>query len=148
MADPNINKTQEGGKTTPNQPSANPPAGTTGQTGSSAARQARPQSTSGEPSSARELGAEIRERGGEVMDQARQTVTGAYDRASRGVTETWGQAMGYSRENPAMATLIAFGLGVGVGVFLAGGFHTRSRSRRLVPPVMNALSEIADEFLR
>lgn len=148
MADPNINKTQEGGKTTPNQPSSNPPTGTTTQSGSSAARQARTQSTSGETYSARELGSEIRERGGEVMDQARQTVSDAYDRASRGVTETWGQAMGYSRENPAMATLIAFGLGVGVGVFLAGGFHTRSRSRRLVPPVMNALSEIADEFLR
>ncbi len=148
MADPNINKTQEGGKTTPTQPSANPQTGSMGQSGSSAARQARTQSTSGESYSAKEPGAEIRERGDEVMDQARQTVTDAYDRASRGVTDTWSQAMGYSRDNPAMATLIAFGLGVGVGVFLAGGFHTRSRSRRLVPPVMNALSEIADEFLR
>jgi ElaB/YqjD/DUF883 family membrane-anchored ribosome-binding protein len=148
MADPNINKTLEEGKPTSTQPITNPQTGSVGQPGSSAARQARTQSASGESYSARDLGADMRERGSEVVDQARQKVTDAYDRASRGVTETWGQAMGYSRENPAMATLIAFGVGIGVGVFLAGGFQTRNRSRRLIPPVMNALSEIADEFLR
>ncbi|MGH9837687.1 MAG: hypothetical protein ACREEM_02765 [Blastocatellia bacterium] len=87
---------------------------------------------------------------GEAVDQARQTVNDAYQRASRSVNETLGQAKEYSRENPGTATLVAFGVGVGVGVLLASGVLSsgRSRSQRIVPPVMNALSEIAAEVFR
>jgi hypothetical protein len=82
------------------------------------------------------------------MDQMRQSVSEAYNRASHGVNETWEQAMNYGREHPGTATLIAFGAGVGVGLLLAGGLASRSRTRRIVPPVMNALSEIASEIFR
>jgi hypothetical protein len=82
------------------------------------------------------------------MDQMRRSASEAYNRASHGMNETWEQAMEYGRENPGKATLIAFGAGVGVGLLLANGFVTRSRSRRIVPPVMNALSEIASEIFR
>jgi hypothetical protein len=84
----------------------------------------------------------------ETMDQMRQGVSEAYNRASHSMNETWEQAMSYGREHPGKATLIAFGAGVGVGLLLAGGFVTRSRTRRIVPPVMNALSEIASEIFR
>ena len=87
-------------------------------------------------------------RSSETMDQMRQSVSEAYNRASHSMNETWEQAMEYGRENPGKATLIAFGAGVGVGLLLANGFVTRSRSRRIVPPVMNALSEIASEIFR
>ncbi len=87
-------------------------------------------------------------RSSEPMDQMRQSVSETYNRASHGMNETWEQAMDYGRENPGKATLIAFGAGVGVGLLLANGFVTRSRSRRIVPPVMNALSEIASEIFR
>jgi ElaB/YqjD/DUF883 family membrane-anchored ribosome-binding protein len=92
-----------------------------------------------------------KERVSDVADQARETINQAYTRASRGMNETWDQAMDYSKDHPATATLIAFGAGVGVGLFLAGslgGFQSRSRTRRIVPPVMNAISEIAREFFR
>ena len=87
---------------------------------------------------------------GAIVDQAKQTVSEAYQQASKSVNETLGQAKDYSRENPGTATLVAFGVGVGVGVLLAGGMLNsgRSRSQRLVPPVMNALSEIAAELFR
>jgi ElaB/YqjD/DUF883 family membrane-anchored ribosome-binding protein len=84
----------------------------------------------------------------ETMDQMRRSVSEAYNRASHSMNETWEQAMEYGRENPGKATLIAFGAGLGVGLLLANGFVTRSRSRRIVPPVMNALSEIASEIFR
>jgi ElaB/YqjD/DUF883 family membrane-anchored ribosome-binding protein len=89
-----------------------------------------------------------KERVSEMAGQARETINQAYTRASRGVNETWDQAMDYSKDHPATATLIAFGAGVGVGLFLAGGFQSRSRTRRLVPPVMDAISVIAREFFR
>jgi ElaB/YqjD/DUF883 family membrane-anchored ribosome-binding protein len=92
-----------------------------------------------------------KERVSEMAGQARETINQAYTRASRGMNETWDQAMDYSKDHPATATLIAFGAGVGVGLFLAGslgGFQSRSRTRRLVPPVMDAISEIAREFFR
>jgi ElaB/YqjD/DUF883 family membrane-anchored ribosome-binding protein len=92
-----------------------------------------------------------KERVSEMADQARDTINQAYTRASRGMNETWGQAMDYSKDHPATATLIAFGAGIGVGLFIAGslgGFQSRSRTRRMVPPVMNAISEITREFFR
>ena len=104
-----------------------------------AARQAREHSAGG----AREY-----RRSSEMVDQMRQSASEAYNRASHSMNETWEQAMEYGRENPGKATLIAFGAGVGVGLLLANGFVTRSRSRRIVPPVMNALSEIASEIFR
>lgn len=86
----------------------------------------------------------------EMVDQAKQTVNDAYQRASRSVNETVEQAKVYSRENPGTTTLIAFGAGIGVGLLLAGGVLTshRSRSQRLVQPVMTALTEIAGELFR
>jgi hypothetical protein len=56
--------------------------------------------------------------------------------------------MDYSREHPGRSTLVAFGVGVGLGLLIAGSFTARSRARRIVPPVMNALSEIASELFR
>ena len=72
----------------------------------------------------------------------------AYDRASRGVTETYGQAVDYTRSNPGTATLVAFGAGVGIGLLIANSVTSRSRTQRIVPPVMRALSEIAGELFR
>lgn len=88
------------------------------------------------------------DKGAEILDQAKQSVNEAYNRASKTVNQTYEQAMDYSRDNPGKATLIAFGVGIGVGIVIAGGFTTRSRTSRLVPPVMNALSEIASELFR
>ena len=87
---------------------------------------------------------------GEIVDQAKQTVNDVYQKASKSVNETLGQAKEYSRENPGTATLAAFGIGVGVGVLLASGVLTsgRSRSQRIVPPIMTAISEIAGELFR
>lgn len=87
---------------------------------------------------------------GAIVDQAKQAVNDAYHQASRSVNETLDHAKEYSRENPGTATLVAFGVGVGVGVLLTSGVLTsgRSRSQRIVPPVMTALSEIAAELFR
>jgi len=137
--------TQEAVKT--GQPSGGGQASQTSQaTSGGAARQAREHSSS----------TMEREAGG-IMDQigragragrARQSAGADYHRASHGLNETWEQAMDYSRENPGRSTLIAFGVGVGVGLLMAGGIATRSRAQRIVPPVMNALSEIARELFR
>lgn len=93
------------------------------------------------------------QKGAEVIDHARENLGEAYDRAgevydraSRSVTESWDQAVEYGRKNPGTATLIAFGAGVGVGLLIANGMNTRSRSQRIVPPIMNALSQIATEL--
>lgn len=83
-------------------------------------------------------------RGGVTGGGARQ----AREDSSYGLNKTWEQAMNYSRENPGKSTLIAFGVGVGVGLLMTNSFTTRSRSQRIVPPLMNALSEIASALFR
>ena len=88
------------------------------------------------------------EKGAEVIEKAKENLGEAYDRASRGVTETYGQAVDYTRSNPGTATLVAFGAGVGIGLLIANSVTSRSRTQRIVPPVMRALSEIAGELFR
>ncbi len=85
-----------------------------------------------------------------VVDQAKQVATDAYNRASKGLNEGYTQAVDYGRENPGTTMLIAFGAGIGVGILLAGGFGSSrdTRTSRIVPPVMNALSEIVTEVFR
>lgn len=85
----------------------------------------------------------------EVVDQAKQAVTDVYNRASKSLNESYSQAVDYGRENPGKTTLIAFGAGIGIGLLLAGNFNSsRGRTGRIVPPIMNALTEIATEIFR
>ena len=91
---------------------------------------------------------EMRERGGEFADKAKHTFNEAYERTSRSLNESYEHALDYGREHPGQTILIAFGVGIGVGLWLSSSVSSRSRSSRIVPPVMNALSEIAAEMFR
>src|SRR5262245_56994284 len=93
------------------------------------------------------LGTNLTAKSGEIVDQAKGVAADVYNRASKGLNEGVNQAMDYGRENPGKATLIAFGAGLGVGLVLAGAFApSRTRTSRIVPPVLNAISEIASEI--
>jgi len=107
--------------------------GSTGYAGGSATQRARAPQSEGNRTS-------------EYVDQAKQTITEAYDKTSQTLSATYDQAMDYGRENPGKLTLIAFGAGIGIGLLLANGLSSRSRTSRIVPPVMNALTEIVTEL--
>jgi hypothetical protein len=89
------------------------------------------------------------ERGEQVVEQVKQTVADAYDKTSKGLNEGYKRAVDYGRAHPDRMSLLIFGAGVGAGLLLAGRFGTRNnRTRRIVTPVMGALSEIAAELFR
>jgi ElaB/YqjD/DUF883 family membrane-anchored ribosome-binding protein len=91
----------------------------------------------------------VEERGAEALNQAKRKAGRVYDQANKSLNEQYGKAMEYSRENPGKMTLIAFGVGLGVGLVVAGSYSTpHSRRRRMVGPVMDALSSIAHELFR
>jgi len=91
----------------------------------------------------------VEERGAEVIDQAKRKAGQVYDQANKSLSEQYGKAMEYGREHPGKMTLIAFGVGVGVGLVIAGSYATpHTRRRRMVDPVMNALTSIAHELFR
>jgi ElaB/YqjD/DUF883 family membrane-anchored ribosome-binding protein len=100
-----------------------------------------------EPCSDSTTAQSILEHGGEAYGQAEQTVSDVYDKTAEAVGKTYEQAKSYSRKNPDKAILIALGIGVGLG-FLLGASSRHSRTGRLARPVVNALSDIALEFLR
>ena len=131
----------QSGYGTSHNPAGHTGQGTTGSGAGSATQQVREQARQG----AEELRHQI-DRGAEMLDQAKQTVADAYERTSKSVQETYDQAMDYGRQNPGTMALIAFGAGIGVGLLLASGMGSRRRSSRFIPPVMNALSEIAVEL--
>ena len=118
-------------------------------TGTATAPQKAPP-TGGEPTANKAESAGKMPDVNEMVDHAKQAVSEAYQHATTSVNETLGQAKDYSRENPGTATLVAFGVGVGVGILLTSGVlsPSRSRSQRIVSPVMTALSEIAGELFR
>jgi ElaB/YqjD/DUF883 family membrane-anchored ribosome-binding protein len=90
---------------------------------------------------------EVADKARDVAEGAKEKLTRAYDRTAEAVNGTYQKAVEYGKENPGKATLIAFGVGVGVGMLLASGRSPRGRGR-FVPPVMNALSEIATQLFR
>ena len=90
-------------------------------------------------------GAEIADQTRQAVDQTKEVLSEAYDKTSKSVNATYGQAMEYGREHPGQLTLIAFGAGIGIGLLLASTFNSRSR---LMPSVVDALSGIATEVFR
>ncbi len=65
----------------------------------------------------------VEARGAEVLNQAKQQVSDAYQQTSKSVSEQFTKAVDYGHENPGLTTLIALGVGVGIGLLLAGGVH-------------------------
>ena len=82
-----------------------------------------------------------------VFDHAKRTMSHAYDRSAHAIGDGYSQALAFGRQNPGKTTLIAFGIGIGVGMFLLGS-RRHSRVRRYGEPIVNALSNMATEFVR
>ena len=82
-----------------------------------------------------------------TFDETKEAMRQAYERSARSIGRTYDQAVEYSRHNPGKTALIAFGVGVGVGMLLLGSGR-RSRVSRYGEPIVNALSNMAIEFIR
>ena len=65
----------------------------------------------------------IEARGAEVINQTKQQVSDAYQQTSKSVSEQYAKAVDYGHENPGITTLIALGVGVGIGLLLAGSVN-------------------------
>lgn len=88
----------------------------------------------------------ILDKGTEAYGKAEQAVGEAYDKTTQKVKETYEKAKTYSTENPGTTILVALGIGVGIGLLLGANSSHRSRTGRIAKPVINAISEIANEF--
>ena len=82
-----------------------------------------------------------------AFDGTKRAMSHAYDKSSRAIGETYDHALEYGRHNPGKTALIAFGVGVGVGMLLIGPGR-RSRISRYGEPIVNALSNMALEFIK
>ena len=92
---------------------------------------------------------QVEDRSAEIINQAKQKASEAYDQANKKLSEQYEKAINYGRENPGKTTLIALGVGVGVGALLVSNFsESRSRRSRVMEPVMRAMSTLARELFR
>lgn len=129
--------------------STTPSSGTSGSSTSGASNYGTGAATQASRDRQSELSATYRDaeaRVSETMNQASQVASEAWNRASSTVSNTYEHTLDYGRDNPGRVILIAFGAGVAVGLLLSSTAPSRSRGQRIVPPVMNALSEIAREL--
>ena len=94
----------------------------------------------------------VTEKAREVIEGTRQKLTHAYDRTTSNINQQYGKVVDYGKEHPGTATLLAFGIGLGAGLLLSQQLSHRhaqpSRTSRIVPPVMNALSLMANQLFR
>lgn len=87
------------------------------------------QETSGETGNLSAKAKSAVELGTEAFEHAEQAVSDAYDKTSEKVGETYNKAKNYSHDNPGMTTLIALGIGVGLGFLLGASFGLSRISR-------------------
>ena len=93
----------------------------------------------------------VTEKAKEVIEGTRQKLTNAYDRTATNINQKYGKVVDYGKEHPGRTSLLAFGAGIGAGLLLFQLSHRqapRSRTSRIVPPVMNALSQISAQLFR
>ena len=76
-----------------------------------------------------------------------QGFTEAYDRTARKINSAYRQVSEYGEDHPGAMTLIAFGAGIGTGLLLAS-LGSRSRTERILNPILNAVADVAKEVLR
>ena len=86
------------------------------------------------------------EHGAEVLGQAEEAVSDAYDKTAQAVSETYEKAKSYSSKNPGKTMLITLGIGVGLGFLLGASARRSGTIGRFARPVVNALSDIALEI--
>jgi ElaB/YqjD/DUF883 family membrane-anchored ribosome-binding protein len=96
---------------------------------------------------AREAGDQFYDAAAEKLGQAKQKAGEMYDRVNQSFNDKYDKAVYYGRENPGKTTLIALGVGVGLGLLIGTTARNSRRSRGgIVEPVINALSTLATDL--
>jgi ElaB/YqjD/DUF883 family membrane-anchored ribosome-binding protein len=95
------------------------------------------------------------EKASDILGKGTEAVNQAYTQATETLNDTvqqavtYGkQAVSYGRENPGTAALIAFGAGIGLGILIGSSLNSRSKTTRIINPIMGALTDIAAEIFR
>lgn len=88
-----------------------------------------------------------KEMAGEGYEKASEKVGEAYKKTSEVMSGAYESGTSYVRENPAMTTLIALGVGVGIGLLLASSMQ-RPRYSRLTSPIVDAVYDMVNDYIR
>jgi ElaB/YqjD/DUF883 family membrane-anchored ribosome-binding protein len=92
---------------------------------------------------------DVRKTGAETYEKVEHAATQAYDQTAKVLNESYQQVSEYAHKNPEKTTLIAFGVGLGLGLLLAGRSSGGWRSNRYyAAPVIDALYDVAMAFVR
>lgn len=88
------------------------------------------------------------ERGAAAYAQTKAVVSDTYDQTTDVLNGAYKQVLVYGRQNPGTTMLIAFGAGAGIGLLIAASARKHGRSAYFGEPVVDAISQIASEFMR
>jgi hypothetical protein len=94
----------------------------------------------------REFGERAEREAGRAVRNAREKLSGAYERTSEVAGRAYQDALESARENPGMSALVCFGVGVTVGLWLAGMSRPRGFRDRVLPVLATAMADAVREI--
>jgi ElaB/YqjD/DUF883 family membrane-anchored ribosome-binding protein len=90
-----------------------------------------------------------KEMAGEGYEKASEKVGEAYRKTSQAMSGAYESGAGYVRENPGMTTLIALGVGIGIGFLLASGVRRPHYGySRFTEPIVDAIYDMVGNYIR
>ena len=97
-------------------------------------------------SDAREFGERAAREAGRTVRNAKEKLTGAYERTSDVANRAYREAIDSARENPGMTALVCFGAGVAFGLWLSGMSRPRGFRDRVLPVLASAMADAVREI--
>ncbi len=89
---------------------------------------------------------EMAEEAAETLRGAKERASEVYDRTSEAASQWADDALEYGRNNPLLASLVAFGAGVGLGCWL-NSQRRPQYSKRFVPAIAGAVAHAVREAI-
>jgi hypothetical protein len=95
---------------------------------------------------AREFGERAAREAGRTLRNAKDKLSGAYERTSEVANRAYHEALDSAKENPGLSALVCFGIGVGVGLWMSGMSRPRGFRDRVLPVLATAMADAVREI--
>lgn len=103
--------------------------------------------TTGATSTGKDVYEKASQMAGEGYQKASEKAGEMYRQTSETMSDAYESGASYVRQNPGMTTLIALGVGVGIGLLLSSSMR-RPRYQKFTEPIVDAIYDMVNDYVR